>query len=359
VKSVKLDVPRSTDSTLKLDRYVADRFPEGLQRFLSDRPATSLFLHRGTTQEALTFHAKEGFTKAYRISTVKGLSHRAMHLLYNPRSESYRLVLSAVRGEDRETHLLAQLSSLRPGGSVTRVTHEKAVPLLRFSAAGERMKLGARDRIVIGFKNGLERHLQGSPEWKKTRLTREGVELDLFTNRRSGQRIISAKAVYGDDMRTLLDTLYARGGRDFVYLGSAGALDERFHVGDILVPERVQGGGKWTLLRNQAAGWMGPLAADPSVHQEVSHGSVATALAETRDLLQAKRAAGEQSVDVELRYFADFFAKKPEARRAALLFVSDRPLRGVDLSRPAVSAEPIDGAFERVAHALTAGTKGL
>jgi len=154
----------------------------------------------------------------------------------------------------------------------------------------------------------------------------DGPEISLYENTKTGQRIVNPTLVYGDEMLQTLHTLYDKGARDFVHLGTAGGLKEGLNMGDILLPNRfIKKDGTVELFANDALKLdLGSRLKD----RVLSHSTQAwipTIIEETKSRLKALQAQGADAVDVESLYISEFFQKHPDCRKSVIIMISDNP----------------------------------
>lgn len=322
-----------TDHTLDLASYVSERFPQELQSYLRSSHA-ALYLDDSSCDDALAVQKRDGFSEAVRF----------MGRLDNPDSQFFfaldriggrtRFVACEMHGRDDRTRLAEILGPVIVSHKAVVVHHHNPEPVLSFTEEGDKLRFdGARDQVVIGFQNTVWWRLKNkSAAWSRTDISRGGTDVSVFRNSATGQQILSIANVYGDEMSQALDILYKRGLRRFLYLGTAGALSDDVRIGDVLLPTAfIEPSGSWIPFRNQVAGLLLPPPRE--VHDKTRQGWVATLVDETRPRMQAMKAQGVAALDVESRYFGEFFFAHADCETAAIITISDQPLGEVTFNQ--------------------------
>ena len=179
----------------------------------------------------------------------------------------------------------------------------------------------------------------------------------LFHNAKTGSRIVSVENVYGDEMVETLEVLYAKGCRRFVYMGTSGALDPKLNIGDVLIPNRfLMPDGSWFRFENGARAFPLAINAPATIVRDTAQGWVGTLIEETRDHIGALGSSGAQAIDVESRYFAEFFSRHPATETAVIVTVSDTPLGTATYNQEnATRAIPMESITALVPEILSVG----
>jgi hypothetical protein len=323
-KRLALPTAWPEDHTLNLQLYLGALFPPALQKFVRDTDAR-LVLDDSNCRDAYAIQRREGFSRAFAFKGDRGDTVSRTFLVQNTHQPKlFRFVACQIRGQD-DAKLYVDGIGVFFHGPATIIHHAYPAPISQLNS-GATLRPG--ERVIIGYQNAVWRTLSNydrDKNWHRDFLTSDGVEIDRFSNQATGQRLLSVKNVYGDEILAVLRLLWARGARNFLYLGSAGSLDGRIEVGDLVLPsEFLERAGRWTLYRNEASGAGIALPAPFQVHAETRHGFVATLIEETKLRVEEMGKVGIQEIDIEARHFAHFFCER-NATSAIVLAITDSP----------------------------------
>jgi uridine phosphorylase len=178
--------------------------------------------------------------------------------------------------------------------------------------------------LLFGFKGNWTRKLRAQ-NWQQQPLVREGLDIDLFTHPTIKHKIVVARNVFGDDGLIILNAFYRKGGRQVLYLGTAGAIAD-YQIGDVVIPNEFTDRHHKVVpfQKNVARAYQSDLAGLLNVHAEKRHGWVQSLFDETRDLLLDWRAKSVVSVDIEGLHLARFAETHRDLQIAALFVISDQ-----------------------------------
>jgi hypothetical protein len=307
--------------TLDIEEYVNERFPSSLRAFLL-RKNVPLYIHNGSCEEATQYHSIKGFSEAYRFLQSREASVSPHLFLRNRTDNSYRFIICPNLGNDRAVRVLQILGPYLNAGAFM-VSHVDPAKIFEWSEnAAQIMQMDPKkDLVIIGFKNTVWNYLNEiePDQWEQVQLTNHGTDVALYINQVTKKRIISMWNPYGDETSHALDAFYARGARRFVFLGSTGALGDSFNVGDVVTPTRFynENQNTWFDFKNQLA--------DGAEFKKVGQGWIQTLIEETLARIIHLKEMGVESLDIESKYFAEFFQDHP-AEAGVILLVSDTPL---------------------------------
>ena len=335
-KPVACSTPQGSYSA-DMDQYLADRFPRAFTAFLKEEaPRRSslpieLYVHDHPVAEAYPFHQRDGYDTFYFLQTRRGQFHRDIYLAVKSYPETYRVVVTSVRGNDRQANVLCQIQRTRVFSNYHFVESPQPQPLFAFNAQGNSLRLDPKDVLLLGFKGNWARMLM-EQNWHRSPLVKEGLDIDLFTHPATKQKVVVARNVYGDDTQIILDVFYKKGIRQIVYLGQAGAVAD-YGVGDVVIPKEFTDRHYNTVLfeQNFAGAYQSELAQLVNVRPGKTQGWVQSLFDETKDLLLDWRENSVVSVDVEGLYLAKFARAHSDLRIAALFVMSDETLGDITI----------------------------
>lgn len=339
---------------MDIDRYLADRFPEAFARFLENelRHASSipieLYVHNHSVEQAYEFHRRDRFETFYFLQTRRGQQHRDIHLALRTEPRAYRIIFTSVRGNNRQANVLCQIQRAGVFGRYRFVQSGKEQPLFVLNAQGRSLTLDENDLLLFGFKGNWSRTLTAL-NWERTPLVTTGLDIDLFTQPLIKRKLIVARNVYGDDTDIVLKTLYDKGLRRVVYLGSAGAVAD-YRIGDVIIPNEfvTRKHGSVPFPDNFAADFLPALSNSLTVHGRRRHGWVPTLFHETKDLLLHWRAESIGAVDVEGWHLGKFARGHPDLKMAAFFVISDATLGESTITETNAHRGIIDGSVNRL-----------
>src|SRR5262245_50400213 len=352
-KPVACSTPQGSYSA-DMDQYLADRFPRAFAVFLKEgaRRRTSLpidlYVHNHPVAEAQEFHRRDGYTTFYFLQTRRGQLHRDIYLAVKSNPLAYRVVLTSVRGNDRQANVLCQIQRTHVFSNYRLVESRQAQRLFVFNSLGASLRLNREDWLFVGFKGNWSRFLVAQ-NWRQYPLVKEGVDIDLFTHPMSKQKIVVARNVYGDDTDIVLKACYKRGLRQLLYLGAAGAVAD-YRVGDVVIPSEFTD-RRYNSVRfkeNFAAAYQSELAPFLTVYAGKRQGWVQSLFDETKDLLLDWRKNAVVSVDVEGLYLARFARLHSDLRIAALFVISDETLGDITIDETNAVRKRIDQSVDEL-----------
>ena len=351
LSSFQLPKPTAPENhTLDIETYCSDRFAKALSDHLISEK--SVYFHIGTGEEAIAYHQLEGFTESYAIAAQAVKKLRNNYLLRNPTSGEVRFIVSDLHGQDTLRHVALQFNQIARFQTVHLVRHAKELALFQIPQEFRGIAFHPTDTFVIGFKNAIDRRLHQNPQWSKKAFSRSGLEIDIYENSKTKERLFASKCVYGDQLLEVLDFFYSRGMRQFQYFGTAGSLSTDIHTGDVVLPRGfVTHLGVFVAFNNCAIDILQGKS-NSKIKLVELHGWIQSPAEETIDRLKEMQQAGVQSLDVESTYYAQFFKQHPDAVASLVLFVSDEPFGAITLDHFNTMDRFVDDGFNSVADLL-------
>jgi uridine phosphorylase len=352
-KPVACSTPQGSYSA-DMDQYLADRFPRAFAVFLKERARgrsnlpIDLYVHNHPVAEAQEFHRRDGYNTFYFLQTRRGQLHRDIYLAIKSRPLSYRVVLTSVRGNDRQANVLCQIQRTHVFSNYRLVESRQAQPLFVFNSLGTSLRLKREDWLFLGFKGNWSRLLLAK-NWRQDPLVKEGLDIDLFTHPTTKQKIVVARNAYGDDTDIILKAFYKKGLRQIVYLGAAGAVAD-YRVGDVVIPNEFTDRhyNSVRFKENFAAAYQSELARFVTVYAGKRQGWVQSLFDETKDVLLDWRKNSIVSVDIEGLYLARFARGHSDLRVAALFVISDETLGDITIEETNAVRKRIDQSVDKL-----------
>jgi hypothetical protein len=178
--------------------------------------------------------------------------------------------------------------------------------------------------------------------WQRHPLSKEGLDIDLFTHPTIKQRLVIARNVYGDDANIIMDAFYKKGVRQVVYLGTAGAI-ANYQVGDVVTPNEFIDNHNVSVPfeKNLAHAYHTELSNQITVHDQTKHDRVPTLYHETLALLLDWKAKSVAAMDVGF-YLAKFARNHNDLKMATLFVISDQTLGGSTIDESEARLDLID-----------------
>jgi uridine phosphorylase len=340
--------------TFDMDQYLADRFPRAFSAFLrerSGRPSSlpiDLYVHNHPVEEAYELHRRAGYATFYFLQTRRGQQHRNIYLAVGSKPNTYRVVLTSVRGNDRQANVLCQIHGTGVFSNYRFVESREEQPLFVFNSQGDSLRLNREDWLLFGFKGNWTRKLRAQ-NWQQQPLVREGLDIDLFTHPTIKHKIVVARNVFGDDGLSILNAFYRKGGRQVLYLGTAGAIAD-YQIGDVVIPNEFTD-RKHSVVpfkKNLARAYQSELAHLVNIHAEKKQGWVQSLFDETRDVLLDWRARSVVSVDIEGLHLARFAETHRDLQIAALFVISDQTLGDMTIEDTNALRDLIDDSLDKL-----------
>jgi len=352
-KPVACSTPQGSYSA-DMDQYLADRFPRAFAVFLKEGAGRrsslpiDLYVHNHPVGEAYEFHRRDGYTTFYFLQTRRGQLHRDIYLAVKSDPLAYRVVLTSVRGNDRQANVLCQIQRTQVFSNYRLVESRQEQRLFVFNALGNSLRLNREDWLLFGFKGNWSRLLVAQ-NWRQYPLVKEGLDIDLFTHPMSKQKIVVARNVYGDDTDIVLKAFYKKGLRRVLYLGLAGAVAD-YRVGDVVIPNEFTDRhyNSVRFKENFAAAYQSALAPFVTVYAGKRHGWVQSLFDETKDLLMDWRKNAVVSVDIEGLYLARFARAYSDLSIGALFVISDETLGDITIDETNAVRKRIDQSVDKL-----------
>ena len=319
-----------------MDQYLADRFPRAFSAFLKEAGRRSsvpveLYVHNHPFAEAYQFHQQGGYSMFYFLQTRRGQLHRDIYLAVRSQPHSYRLVLTGVRGNDRQANVLCQIQRTHVFSNYRFVESRRPQPLFVFNSQGNSLRLDPKDVLLFGFKGNWARMLI-KQDWRQSPLVEEGLDIDLFTHPGTKQKIVVARNVYGDDAQIVLNAFYQKGVRQVLYLGMAGSVAD-YQIGDVVIPNEFvdRHNNAVSFEKNFARAFLSELANLVNVYIDKKQGWVQSLFDETQAVLLDWQAKSVAAVDIEGLHLARFAGNHHDLKMAALFVISDQALGDITI----------------------------
>lgn len=347
-------LPKDQKHTLNVEIYCSDRFPKALfnSHLFSENDT---YFHMGSTEEAIAYHQAEGFNEIYEVKSQAVRKLRNYHLVKNPSSSKIRFLVSNLSGEDNLQHVANQCNAIAEFNKVHLVRHANPLPLFEVEPRYKDLTFQSTDTMIIGFKNAITRLVKGNADWNITSFSISGLPIDLYENRRTKERIVASKCVYGDQLVELLHTFHKKGIRQLLYLGTAGSLSPQIHTGDVIIPLAFSTPQNTRLPFHNRAAKLLQKVNDAKIKLVQLHGWTYSPVIETEDFLKKLQKSGNQSIDVEARYLGEFCHTHPDTSASMVLFISDEPFGEIKLEHFNTVDYYVDEAFNTVINSLLPG----
>ncbi len=340
-------LPNDQKHSFDVEIYCSDRFPKAL--FTSHLfQENDVYFHMGSTEESIAYHQSEGFTEIYQVNSQAVRKLRNYHLLRSPATGEIRFIISNLHGEDTLHHIAYQFNEIAKLTKVHLIRHASPSPLFEVDSRFEDITFQSTDTLIIGFKNAISRLLAKNSEWNKMTFSSSGLHVDLYENIRTKNHIILSKCVYGDQLIELLNFFYTSGIRQFQYFGTSGSLSPQIHIGDAVIPLAFSTPQNPFLSFQNKAALLLQAINNERIKLVELHGWTQSPILETENFLQDLQKAGNQSIDVEARYYGEFFHARPDAFASMVLFISDEPFGGITLDHFNTMDQYVDDVFNIV-----------
>ena len=141
-----------------MDQYMTDRFPKALSSSVREQfhkrsiLPTDLYVHNQSVEKAYEFHRRDQYDTFYFLQTRRGQLHRNIYLAVKRNPLAYRLVLTGVRGIDREANVLCQIHGAHMFLNYCSVQSEGPEPLFVLNSLGNSLLLDRKDWLLFGYK---------------------------------------------------------------------------------------------------------------------------------------------------------------------------------------------------------------
>ena len=341
-----------------MDQYITDRFPKALSNFLGEQfhkrsiLPTDLYVHSQSVERAYEFHRRDQYATFYFLQTRRGQLHRNIYLAVKRNPLAYRLVLTGVRGIDREANVLCQIHGAHLFLNYVSVQSEGPEPLFVLNSLGNSLLLNRNDWLLFGYKGNWVRMLLAQ-HWRQQSLVKEGLDIDLFTHPTIQDKIIVARNVYGDDTKVVLNTFYKKGARQVIYLGAAGAIAD-YQIGDVVIPDEFvdRRNNSVSFEKNFARSYGSELANLLHVYSDKKQAWVQSLFDETQSVLIDWQAKYVASVDIEGLHLARFAETHSDLKIAALFVISDQALGDITIEETNAFRGVIDESVDKLISVL-------
>jgi len=273
--------------------------------------------------------ASEGWKLGEAVAKGAGF-HRVNHAVTPDGKDGF--LVWRVNGEDRRTHLqsLLQLAGV-PSSKVTTTGASrsfKADYLRTFQG------LGKPDLVVYGMGKTaagamLKTHpvrnapilfdlfrRRGAPPVSDSASGRDTDGLKMEVMRlKNGQTVWFLPPLYGDLSRDVLDALLEHGVKKLHFVGTAGALNPNYRVGDVVtVGQQLNAAGQLEKVQ---------LPAVPADRPDATYMRIDTPNRETLQWAEDASRQGVDLIEVELGYWLEVLKKHPDVRFTAQAVISD------------------------------------
>jgi hypothetical protein len=239
-----------------------------------------------------------------------------------------------VNGQDRTEHLQSLLrmagAASEQVGTVGTTRSYKEEYLEKFRSLGEAPELVVYGMAKTAAASVLTAHpirnfkpllnlfrRRGAPEVDKSLSQSDmaGLRMEVMTLK-DGKKVWFFPPLYGDLSKDLLDALLEHGAKKFNFVGTAGGVDPRLEVGQILSPtERLRDDGQ-----REKLDWLIPTA---GCHGGGTYQRVVTPNLETQAWAQRADAQDVDLVEVELGHWLDATKERPGVELRVQTVLSD------------------------------------
>jgi hypothetical protein len=336
-----------------MDRYLADRFPRALSRFLKEErkrliAPVDLYVHDHPLEEAYELHRRAGYETFYFVQTRRGHLHRNLYLAARSDRRAYRVVVTNVRGRDRTANVMCQLQRTGVFPRHRFVQAREAQPLFVLNRQGQSLTLQPTDWLLFGFKGDWSRRLLAQG-FRRVPLVEKGLDIDLFSRPGIGTKLVVARNVYGDDVEIVLNTFYQKGMRQAIYIGSAGAIVD-YKMGDVVIPNEFVDRHKNSapFPRNFARTYQSELSKHLTVHGDKKQAWVQSLFDETKEVLLDWKANAVGSVDIEGLHLGRFASRHNDLKLAAFFVISDETLGDLTIEQTNAYRGVIDASVAKL-----------
>jgi uncharacterized protein len=327
--------PGEAHTVKNLEKYIKDNL--GAETIAAIRNGREPFIiYQGEGGEVSAEMEKKGWKMLGPVGKREGF-HQVYHMA-DEKGEPFYAVIR-VNGDDRVLHMQSffKLAGL-PEERLTTMGHYSS---FRDDYLKTFQKLGHKpDYVIYGMGKTAASALMTSRPLHNAR------ELgSIFTEKFTGKRNAPAEAkpsapahdldglsmqvmtlengkhvwffppLYGDLSRDVMEALVQHGAKDITFMGTAGAVNPSFKVGQIVSPTaRIASDGKHEDLQ-----WLAPSpGATPCVYMRV-----ATPNIETEKWGREVHEQGVDSIEVELGYWLDELRKHPDIKFRVQNVISD------------------------------------
>lgn len=180
-----------------------------------------IFVHDGTEEEALALHRMHGFDEVYGMSLGQDaheLSNPKKMIIRNSSTGDLAYVWPGLSSEAALMSAKEQLAETFGNRKIRVFRHETKAPLFAWNGAGKALKIGPTDEVIFDVSKYLDESAPSKTHWKVDTLTSNGTVIRLFSDPKTGRRIISPEKVFGDEMLEVLERLHEHGAKNFYLL---------------------------------------------------------------------------------------------------------------------------------------------
>ena len=330
----------ASEYTMNIPSYNDGNFPEPLLTYAGATPI--IYVHAGNPDQALSFHASDGVSTFFEVYSRSDQRHRRL-FLGKGKNGVGRLILTNVFGKDRLQHVLMQIAAAYQAQQVTYVEHTSSEPYIALTSSGKQLNVTAEDLAFLGFRYKIQDNF--APIFGGKFSDYAVLRTDAWTGNIAhttpigvmhlqGHNIFATRNEFGDESRQIIEHLYQRGVRKFIYLGTAGAVNESVRLGAIMLPSIIS--------YDEATFPISNVLLDPGLAQSLSdsrfvakahHGWVPAVLSETTAYLKGQQKKGVDAIDIEGKYMAEFARLHGDVKLGMAYVISDLTLGNITLEQ--------------------------
>ena len=330
----------ASEYTMNIPSYNDGNFPEPLLTYAGATPI--IYVHAGNPDQALSFHASDGVSTFFEVYSRSDQRHRRL-FLGKGKNGVGRLILTNVFGKDRLQHVLMQIAAAYQAQQVTYVEHTSSEPYIALTSSGKQLNVTAEDLAFLGFRYKIQDNF--APIFGGKFSDYAVLSTDAWTGNIAhttpigvmhlqGHNIFATRNEFGDESRQIIEHLYQRGVRKFIYLGTAGAVNESVRLGAIMLPSIIS--------YDEATFPISNVLLDPGLAQSLSdsrfvakahHGWVPAVLSETTAYLKGQQKKGVDAIDIEGKYMAEFARLHGDVKLGMAYVISDLTLGNITLEQ--------------------------
>ena len=330
----------ASEYTMNIPSYNDGNFPEPLLTYAGATP--TIYVHAGNPDQALSFHASDGVSTFFEVYSRSDQRHRRL-FLGKGKNGVGRLILTNVFGKDRLQHVLMQIAAAYKAQQVTYVEHPSSEPYIALTSSGKQLNVTAQDIAFLGFRYKVQDNF--APIFGATFSDYAVLRTNAWTGNIAhatpigvmtlqGHNIFATRNEFGDESYQIIEHLYQRGVRKFIYLGTAGAVNESVRLGAIMLPSAISYEGTTFPISNVLLGPdLAQSLSDSRFVAKSHHGWVPAVLSETTAFLKSQQKSGVDAIDIEGKYMAEFARLHGDVKLGMAYVISDHTLGQITLEQ--------------------------